>query len=159
GLEAGDVITKVGDVDVNNVSELQEQINHFRPGDKVVITYSRGSKEKTATVTLKNKNNSTALLKKDDETDQAETLGATFETIAPEDMKRLNITNGLRVSKLEAGKLRNSGIREGFIITSVDKNKVSTPDELKKILDNKKGGILIEGVYPNGSRAYYAFGM
>jgi len=30
---------------------------------------------------------------------------------------------------------------------------------LKQILDNKKGGILIEGVYPNGSRAYYAFGM
>jgi serine protease Do len=159
GLEGGDVITKVGDVDVNNVSELQEQINHFRPGDKVVITYSRGSKEKSATVVLKNKNNSTALLKKDDESDQAETLGATFETVPPEDMTRLNIQNGLRVSKLEAGKLRNSGIREGFIITSVDKNKVSTPDELKKILDNKKGGILIEGVYPNGSRAYYAFGM
>jgi len=74
-------------------------------------------------------------------------------------MKRLNIDNGLRVSKLGAGKLRNSGIREGFIITTVDKNKVSSPEELKQILDNKKGGILIEGVYPNGSRAYYAFGM
>jgi len=71
----------------------------------------------------------------------------------------LNITNGLRVSKLEAGKLRNAGIREGFIITTIDKNPVSTPEELKEVLDNKKGGILIEGVYPNGSRAYYAFGM
>lgn len=159
GIEAGDVITKVGDVTVNNTSELQEQVNRFRPGDKVVITYSRGSKEKTAIVTLLNKNNSASLLKKDDKTNEAETLGATFETVAPEDMKRLNISNGLRVSKLEAGKLRNSGIREGFIITTVDKNKVSTPEELKKILDNKKGGILIEGVYPNGSRAYYAFGM
>jgi serine protease Do len=159
GIEGGDVITKVGDVAVNNVAELQEQINRFRPGDKVVITYARGSKEKIATTTLKNKNNSATLLKKDDKTDEAETLGATFETIAPEDMKRLNIDNGLRVSKLGAGKLRNSGIREGFIITTVDKNKVSSPEELKQILDNKKGGILIEGVYPNGSRAYYAFGM
>ncbi|MEO5643203.1 MAG: Do family serine endopeptidase [Bacteroidia bacterium] len=159
GIEGGDVITRVGDVEVNNVPELQEQINHFRPGDKVAITFSRGSKEKTANVVLKNKNNSAALLKKNDKTDEAETLGATFETIAPEDMKRLNVENGLRVSKLEAGKLRNSGIREGFIITSVDKNKVSSPEELKRILDSKKGGILIEGVYPNGSRAYYAFGM
>ncbi|MCX6312005.1 MAG: Do family serine endopeptidase [Bacteroidetes bacterium] len=159
GIEAGDVITKVGDVEVNNTSELQEQVNRFRPGDKVVITYARGSKEKTANVTLLNKNNAASLLKKDDKVNEAETLGATFETVAPEDMQRLNIDNGLRVSKLEAGKLRNSGIREGFIITTVDKNKVSTPDELKKILDNKKGGILIEGVYPNGSRAYYAFGM
>lgn len=159
GIEGGDVITRIADVEVNNVPELQEQINRFRPGDKVVVTYSRGSKEKTATVTLKNKNNSAALLKKDDKSDEAETLGATFETIAPEDMKRLNIQNGLRVSKLGPGKLRNSGIREGFIITTVDKNKVSSPEELKKVLDNKKGGILIEGVYPNGSRAYYAFGM
>jgi S1-C subfamily serine protease len=159
GIESGDVITRIGDVAVNNVPELQEQINRFRPGDKVVVTYARGSKEKTATVTLKNKNNAAALLKKDDKSDEAETLGATFETIAPEDMKRLNIQNGLRVSKLGPGKLRNSGIREGFIITTVDKNKVSSPEELKKVLDNKKGGILIEGVYPNGSRAYYAFGM
>lgn len=159
GIESGDVITRVGDVEVNNVPELQEQINRFRPGDKVVVTYSRGKKEKTASVVLKNKNNSTSLLKKEDITNAAESLGATFETLAPEEMKRLNIDNGLRVSKLAAGKLRNAGIREGFIITTVDHKKVSSPDELKQTLDNKKGGILIEGVYPNGSKAYYAFGM
>ncbi|MBI3511984.1 MAG: Do family serine endopeptidase [Bacteroidetes bacterium] len=159
GIESGDVITKVGDIDVSSVAELQEQINRFRPGDKVMITYSRGTKEKTVAVTLKNKNNKTALLKKDDVSNTAESLGATFETVAPEDLKRLGITEGLRVSKLEAGKLRNAGIREGFIITNVDKNPVGNPDDLKKILDNKKGGILIEGMYPNGSQAYYAFGM
>ena len=159
GLDGGDVIVKVGEIFVNNVSELQEQVNNFRPGDKVVVTYVRDSKEKIVNVILKNKNNGAELLKKEDKSMDVESLGAVFETIAPEDMKRLNISNGLRVSKLGAGKLRNSGIREGFIITSVDKNKVSSPDELKKILDNKKGGILIEGLYPNGSRAYYAFGM
>lgn len=159
GLDGGDVIIKVGEIFVNNVSELQEQVNNFRPGDKVVVTYVRDSKEKIVNVILKNKNNGAELLKKEDKSMDVESLGAVFETIAPEDMKRLNISNGLRVSKLGSGKLRNSGIREGFIITSVDKNKVSSPDELKKILDNKKGGILIEGLYPNGSRAYYAFGM
>ena len=159
GLDGGDVIIKVGEIFVNNVSELQEQVNNFRPGDKVVVTYVRDSKEKIVNVILKNKNNGAELLKKEDKSMDVESLGAVFETIAPEDMKRLNISNGLRVSKLGSGKLRNSGIREGFIITSVDKNKVSSPDELKKILDNKKGGLLIEGLYPNGSRAYYAFGM
>jgi Do/DeqQ family serine protease len=159
GIEAGDVITRVGDVEVNNVAELQEQVNRFRPGDKLAISYSRGSREKTANVVLKNKNNSTSLLKKEDDNSAVQSLGATFETVAPEDMKRLNIDNGLRVSKLSSGKLLSAGIREGFIITSVDKKKVNSPEELKQILDNKKGGILIEGVYPNGSRAYYAFGM
>lgn len=127
GLDGGDVIIKVGEIFVNNVSELQEQVNNFRPGDKVVVTYLRDSKEKIVNVILKNKNNGTELLKKEDKSMDVESLGAVFETIAPEDMKRLNISNGLRVSKLGSGKLRNSGIREGFIITSVDKNKVSSP--------------------------------
>jgi len=30
---------------------------------------------------------------------------------------------------------------------------------LKDILESKKGGLLIEGVYPNGTRAYYALGL
>jgi hypothetical protein len=30
---------------------------------------------------------------------------------------------------------------------------------LAGILENKKGGVLIEGVYPNGMRAYYGFGL
>lgn len=159
GIEPGDVITRVGEVEVNNVPELQEQINRFRPGDKVAISYMRNAKEKTTNVVLKNKNNSTALLKKDDVSDKAESLGATFETVAPEDLKRLNIDKGLRVAKLGPGKLLSAGIKEGFIITTIDKKQVSTPEELKQILDAKKGGVLIEGVYPNGSRAYYAFGM
>lgn len=159
GIEPGDVITRVGEVEVNNVPELQEQINRFRPGDKIAISYMRNAKEKTTNVVLKNKNNSTALLKKDDVSDKAESLGATFETVAPEDLKRLNIDKGLRVAKLGPGKLLSAGIKEGFIITTIDKKQVSTPEELKQILDAKKGGVLIEGVYPNGSRAYYAFGM
>lgn len=30
---------------------------------------------------------------------------------------------------------------------------------IKNILKNIQGGVLIEGVYPNGTFAYYAFGM
>lgn len=159
GLEPGDVITRVGDIAVNNVPELQEQINRFRPGDKVPLTFERGGKQKTASVTLKNKNNSTRLITKDDPAAAVESLGGTFETMAGEDLKRLGITNGLKISKLENGKLKSAGIREGFIITSIDKKAVGSPEELKQILENKKGGVLIEGVYPNGMRAYYAFGM
>jgi serine protease Do len=159
GLEPGDVITRVGDVAVNNVPELQEQINRFRPGDKVPLTFERNGKQKTASVTLKNKNNSTKLITKDDPATAVESLGGTFETMAGEDLKRLGITNGLKISKLENGKLKSIGIREGFIITSIDKKAVGSPEELKQILENKKGGVLIEGVYPNGMRTYYALVM
>ena len=74
-------------------------------------------------------------------------------------MKKLGIENGLRINKLSAGKLLSAGIKEGFIITNLDKKKISSIEDIKTTLENKKGGVLIEGVYPNGMRAYYGFGM
>ena len=51
------------------------------------------------------------------------------------------------------------GIFMGFIILTIDKKPINSLDELTSILENKKGGVLIEGVYPNGMRAYYGFGL
>ena len=61
--------------------------------------------------------------------------------------------------RLNGGKLRSAGIREGFIITKIDKKDVSSLEDVKSTLENKDGGVLIEGVYPNGMRAYYGFGL
>src|SRR5690606_28123643 len=44
GIEPGDVIIKVNDVPVNNVTQLQEQIGRFRPGDNVVVQVLRDNK-------------------------------------------------------------------------------------------------------------------
>ncbi|MCW3070175.1 MAG: degQ [Bacteroidetes bacterium] len=158
GIKEGDVITKVGEVDVNNVPELQEQISRFRPGNKVTITLKRNNQEKIIPLVLKNKNGNTDVVEKP-KAEVVNTLGATFEDINSGDMKKLGIENGLRVNKLTAGKLLSAGIREGFIITSVDKKKINSVDDIKAALETKKGGVLIEGVYPNGMRAYYGFGM
>ncbi|HTF02803.1 MAG TPA: Do family serine endopeptidase [Bacteroidia bacterium] len=159
-LEAGDVITAIDNVSVHSVGELQEQINRHRPGDQVEVTYMRkGDEEKTSAV-LKNKNNTTEIVEKEDvEEEGVNSLGATFELVPASELKRLGITAGVEISKLIDGKLRNSGIKEGFIITMVDKTQVGTPEQLKELLEKKKGGILLEGVYPNGKKAYYALAM
>ena len=41
----------------------------------------------------------------------------------------------------------------------IDKKNVENPEEVVIALDNKKDGILIEGMYPDGMRAYYGFGI
>ncbi len=158
GIKEGDVITKVGDVEVNNVPELQEQVGRYRPGDKVNVTLKRNNQEKTLPVVLKNKNGNTNVVEKP-KVEVVSTLGATFEEVSDSDMRKLNIQNGLRIAKLGAGKLLSAGIREGFIITNVDKKKINSIEDIKSSLENKKGGVLIEGVYANGMRAYYGFGM
>lgn len=158
GIEEGDIITKIGDVEVNNVPQLQEQVSRFRPGDKIMVSLKRGEKEKVMPVVLKNKNGNVEVVKKS-ESENINSLGASFEPITKDEMQRLNINGGLKISKLNGGKLRGIGIREGFIITSIDKKKVNSLDDLNAAIENKKGGILIEGVYPNGMKAYYGFGL
>ncbi len=161
GIREGDVITKIGETEVNNVPELQEQVGRFRPGDKINVTLKRNNEEKVLPLTLKNKNGNTNVVEKP-KVEVVTALGATFEEITENDMRKLNIQNGLRIAKLGAGKLLNAGIKEGFIITNIDHKRISSLADIKLALENRKAGIqgvLIEGVYSNGMRAYYGFGM
>jgi serine protease Do len=158
GIKEGDVVTKIGNTEVNSTSELQEAIIIHRPGDKIAVSFTRDGEDKEVTVTLKNKDGNTDIVKKD-ESNVASLLGGTFETISKDDIKALGINYGLKVTKLDAGLLRSAGIKEGFIITSIDKKPVKTLDDLTTALKDKKGGILIEGIYQNGMRAYYGFGI
>ena len=86
-------------------------------------------------------------------------LGADFNDLNDKEKKQLGISGGAKISNLNPGKLRSAGIREGFIITSIDNQKVGSIADLEKILSDKKGGVLMEGIYPNGMRAYYGFGL
>ncbi|MFN5324835.1 MAG: Do family serine endopeptidase [Bacteroidota bacterium] len=155
GIEEGDIITKVGGVDVNTSPELQEQVSKYRPGDKIEVTLNRNNSLKTVVVTLRNKDGEIKVVKNE----TVSHLGAEFATVSKEESAKLGIRSGVKITKLDAGKLRNAGIREGFIIQSIDNRPVSTPNDITSVLNNKKGGVLIEGLYPNGTRAYYGFGL
>ena len=158
GIQEGDIILKVGDWVVNNVPELQEQIGHFRPGDKVKVRLKRNGEEKEMLVTLKSKNGDT-MISRANKNEPLSLLGANFESIPESDMKRLDIDGGVKITSMDAGKLRNAGIKQGFIITSIDKKKINSIEDVKLALDGKEGGVLIEGIYTNGMKAYYAFGL
>lgn len=156
GMEEGDIIVRVGDVAVNSTPQLQEQIGRFRPGDKVNLTVIRNGKEQPFTLTLRNREGETTLMQKEG---PLNLLGATFENAGKDEKQRLGLQGGVKVTKLTSGKLLTSGVREGFIITSVDKKPVLTTDDLSNALKTKQGGVLLEGIYPNGLRAYYGFGI
>ena len=65
---------------------------------------------------------------------------------------------GVRVVSVGGGKFAHSGMSDGFIITRIAKRGVGSPREISAILRGYSGGILIEGVYPDGKQAYYGFG-
>ncbi len=158
GIEKGDVIVKVGNVEVENVPELQEQIGRFRPGNKVVVTVLRDGEEVEIPVTLTNRFGNTEVIEKR-EARLSTDLGATFKELTKAELKKLDIEGGIQISDLKGGKLRSSGIREGFIVTHVDKEPIKNFDQLIKALKDREGGVLIEGIYPNGIKGYYGLGL
>ncbi len=154
GLEQGDIIVSINDIPVNSISEMNEIVGQFRPGDKVKVGYERKGKSNTAMVTLRNKDGSFALVKRK-EVDVLQMLGASFTDVGETDKSRLRIEHGVKVSELTDGLLSRAGIRNNFIIMYIDKNKVRETSDIEKILSGKKGGVLLEGIYPNRMRAYY----
>ena len=52
GLQAGDVVVRLGDKPTGTLMELSAALATFKPGDKVKLTYRRNNEEKTADVTL-----------------------------------------------------------------------------------------------------------
>lgn len=163
GLQEGDLITAVDKTAVNSVAELQEQISRYRPGDKVAINFVRNGKEFLEEVVLKNQMNSTELIEKET-TEVMVKLGASFENLSEEEREEYGVDGGVRVSDIRSGRLsRSSNIREGFVITKIDRQRVDNADELIDILEDKEegDGVMIEGFYPQNPAKtyYYAFGM
>ena len=61
------------------------------------------------------------------------------------------------------GRFADAGISTGFIITSINNMKVSSPEDIDKIFKairslgaGEDKVMFISGIYPSGKQAYYA---
>jgi len=90
-----------------------------------------------------------------------ELLGVELEELSSREMDRLRIDGGVRIIDVKDGKIRQStDIRRGFIITGIDNQPVKSAADLERILANKNGGVMLEGIYPDRPGLYYyAFGV
>ena len=55
GLQAKDIIVAIGDIDVDNVSELTKALRKFKAGDTTTVTVFRSGREVTMSITLDEK--------------------------------------------------------------------------------------------------------
>lgn len=158
GLEEGDVITAINGVKVKGVSELQDQVNRFRPGDKVKVDIIRGSSTKTYDVTLKNSSGNTSVVKKGD---GIAAVGAAFKELSADKKKDLGVSYGVEVAGVDnGGKFYKEGISKGFIIQKINNQPVSSPSQVENIITSTAGShdkvLFISGITPSGARKYYA---
>ena len=156
GLKEGDVITKVDGKKVTKMAELQESLNGKRPGDKMSITYLRNKKETTKTITLKNAQGNTSVIKSAD----LDVLGGTFRPVTESQKNQLSIKYGVEVMKVNSGALKDAGVSRGFIIQRVNDSNITSLDDLQKAVKSastsKDPVLYIQGVWPTGKKAYFA---
>lgn len=158
GLQKNDVIIKINDINTDNVAQLQEQVAKHRPGDKIKVTYVRDNKTNSVNVTLRNPQGNMQITKAGDITD----LGCAFKKVDESTLRQLGMSNGVQVAGLSDGRFRDSGVKNGFIIHSINDSRVSSPEDVEKIYKAIMKGngdekvMILRGVYPTGKRGIYA---
>ncbi len=159
GIKDKDVILSIEGQKVNSSSELQEQVGKRNPGDQLKVVVLRDGKEKEFMVTLKNRDGKTTIGRVE-KTETNKVLDSEFESISRDERLKLRISNGVRVKHVgEKSEMKKAGVPNGFILISIDKVPVNTVSEVKAAFENKKGGVLLEGINPDGSKGYYGFGL
>ena len=161
GLKEGDIITEINGVAVNTSSQLQEQVARFRPGDKIKVTYLRGDQRNVTTAELRNASGTIAVVRNTPADAVVSYEGARFAPVPARTQASLDIEGGAQVSGIKSSNFKETGIADGFIITRIDKRAVSKPADVKRYLEAAKenSGALVEGVYPDGRKAFYPIGQ
>lgn len=152
GLSPGDVIVAINNHAVNSVSELLEWIARNRPGQEIKVTFLRKGNRNEVTARLKNSEGRESLEKKEI---RYLIEGARFEDVPYRELAKLMLDGGVKVANVSSGKWKKAGIGEDFIIAYIDKVPVDNVEDLNRIMDYKKGGVLIEGFYPDGGKGTY----
>jgi serine protease Do len=157
GLQQGDVILAIDDAEINSVSELMGTVAQHNPGDVVQVRINRDNNYQTYAVTLKNQNQTTALVRSSDEF-YNETLGASFQRASSSELNKLGLSSGLKIVDIENGILRQGGISKGFIITDVNGVPVNSEGSLNEAMQSsRRNYVSLRGIYPNGTRVSYEF--
>lgn len=138
GLQEGDIITRINNLEINSESAFEEELAYRYPGDKISVTYMRNSKQNTVTLTLLNKNGETGIIKRVIYSDG--TLGASLEAV----------DYGVKVFKIKEGLFKQIGLPENYTIIQINRRQVKNPTDVIEFFNNYKGRVYLYGI--NGAK-------
>ncbi len=153
GIKDGDIITSIDGKSVNSNAEFNEVLAQHSPGDVVKVAIERDGKPFYFDVTLFNSMGNTDIMRNDTEAVE-QILSGSFREVNDKEKQQYGISKGIVIEKVGKSPFARLGIKNGFIITSIDK-KVNISIEDIRQLEKKKGKLIVEGFYPNDSRTYY----
>ena len=141
GLMANDIITKMDQVKITKFSDLQGFLGSKRPGDIVKVNVLRNEDEKVLTVKLKNQFGKF----KYGSSDFSEYFIGDLKPIPQKDAKKFDIDYGVKIMDLKNNSLQETyGVKSGDIILAVEDQKVSTVEELERLLKKYQNKSYVE---------------
>ncbi len=115
----------------------------------------RDGKERSFTVTLKNLQGDTNVVKA--QVAETTVFGATLEPLTLQERRSFRTDSGVKVAEISEGRFNEIGIKKGYIITSVNGNKVSSADDVRRATSGERTLSSIEGYQSNGTFFSFQF--
>lgn len=153
GIEAGDVITKVNGKSVEDASALLRAIAAHKPGTSVPLDVWRNGKAVTMDVTLGDRQTGVNSGKPSEAGQKQQNqgqLGLTVRPIKDEERRELKLEGkgGLLVLDVDPSKpAAEAGVRPGDVIVKANRQAVSSPEDLSKIVageGSKRGAVMLQ---------------
>ncbi|MDQ1266532.1 MAG: Do family serine endopeptidase [Bacteroidota bacterium] len=166
GLEPGDIILELDGKPISTSNELQSLIVLRRAGDNVNLTVWRDGKKIYKSITLQRKDDDAQVVdnsdnsKKDKDEDASkpvtfDKIGFSVTPLTKEIKDKNKVSQGVYISKVDRYSIAESrGLQANGVIVKADGKNVSSTDDLKNILKNKKPGdaVALQVKYSDANR-------
>ncbi|MXP50250.1 Do family serine endopeptidase [Pantoea sp. Eser] len=129
GVKSGDIITSVNDKPITSFAELQVKIGTTALGEQVELGLLREGKPVTVTVTLEQSAQTTA---------SAQLTSPALQGATLSDGQTKTGDKGVKVNTIEKGTpAEQVGLQKDDVIISVNRNRVQSIAEMRKVLEGK----------------------
>ena len=150
GLRDGDIIKKLDNVEISKFSDMKGFLSAKRPNDVVDVTVLRNGETKIIPVKLIKKQNIVVPI-----------IGV-LKNAPNKDLRSTGAKQGLKITQLNdyyKDYWKQNGIEEGAIVTAINDQKVSSIEDVDRIIQNSSQyeALRIEIINKNGERERFYF--
>ncbi len=156
GLKAGDIIIKMGNIDIDGRSSYDEFLAYQRPNNVVNLSILRDGKERKISLSLIDGKVQRELMMRG--LVSSKYLGADFQALNATDKGKLRISSGIRILNIRrGGAISQMGLGNGFVILKYNGKVYQEPEDLIAAMEGSSGSMKIEGVDANGNQQSFSF--
>jgi serine protease DegQ len=141
GIKSGDVIVSLNDKPLNSFAELRSRIATTEPGTKVKLGLLREGKPLDVEVTLDKSTSSSA---------SAELISPALQGASLSDGQLKDGTKGISIENVEkSSAAAQAGLHKDDVIIGINRTRVQSIAELRKVLESKPGVIALQIIRGN----------